>query len=95
VELEASGGGCLSFMCLLFHYRCKGSSDGVLERLFTPSIRTFQGTLGILVKSLARQELPCRLKLKAKRTKEKFYFVGEHQGEIFGSHLELRVAWED
>ena len=30
-----------------------------------------------------------------RKTKEKFHFVGEHQGEIFGSHLELRVAWED
>ena len=74
MELEASGVGCLSFMCLLFHYRCKGSSDGVLERLFTPSIRTFQGTLGILVKSLARQELPCRLKHKAKENKKEVLF---------------------
>ena len=35
--------GRISVMCLLFHYRCKGSSDGVLERLFTPLSGPFKG----------------------------------------------------
>ena len=88
-EFEASGRGCLPFMCLLFHYRCKGSSDGVLERLFTPLSGPFKG------RWVSQQFSVPGVKTQNKREQKKFYFVGEHQGEIFGSHLELRVAWED
>lgn len=50
--------------------------------------------MSILVNSsLALQELLVRT--RRKRKEREFYFLLEHLGEIYGSHLELRNVWEN